>query len=180
MRTIAFTLIACGGLFSAYWFLLRPILKMRAEFKDVFDALDRREASLWLKIRMSVKGLKTRLLNMALVITGLALAGISMVEGGDLSWLPTVTLPVVGIAVTPSTYGPVLLSGIGALNVYLRNISTTEVGEPLPPEIAAEVKTVNLPESVSTPTPAPLIDPVVASAVEEVKADKALAEQLVP
>lgn len=170
MRILATLVIVAGGLFAAYWYMLRPVLKQRAEFADLYAKLDELEAPLMDRVRLTFKGLKTWLINMAVVICGVIAAVLPMIEGGDLSWLPS--LKIGPLTLTPQTYGPLLFSALGAINLYLRTITTTELGEPVPPEIALEVRTEKDPGALSTPAPAPPLTPKVETAIELVVAEK--------
>src|SRR4051812_15322837 len=85
-------LAAAGG--AIYWFMVRPVLAQWAAFKPFYATLNTVEATWWFRVRMSVKGLKVRLLNMAVLIATFTLTLAEWVgaSGGLISYLPDLHL----------------------------------------------------------------------------------------
>jgi hypothetical protein len=121
-----------SGAFAAYWFMLRPMLRQWAAFKPYYQQLDAHEAGLWLRVRMSVKGLKTVLWARFLTLAGLLLTALQAIDGVDLtSLLPEI--PIYAFTLTPAMYVPlIVLPAIGYVTETLRKVSNTPVGSPLP------------------------------------------------
>lgn len=135
MHTFAtiFVLLAAG--FAVYWFMVRPILRQWSTFKGLYDTLDRVEATLWFRIKMSLKGLRTILLARFLVIAPVLLFVLDFVGSIDVAvWLPPKYMP----------YAPLILALVGFMNERLRRASTTPAEMPVMSEDAVvEVPTVS-------------------------------------
>lgn len=112
--------IACivvAVLAVVWWFLIRPIVLR-------FTALGDIEASFLTKLRVAVKGIKTKLFAALLTITGVALPLIQTATGSNLlDSLPTIK------GIPASVYGFGLLALVGWATNALRNATTTAVGQ---------------------------------------------------
>jgi hypothetical protein len=133
--------LAVIGLVSAavYWFMVKPVLAQWAAFKPFYATLNSVEATWWFRVRMSVKGLKVRLLNMAVIIATftLTLAEWVSASGGLISYLPNIHL---GASDIPATvYIPMLATVLTSVaNMVLRKYATTTPdGSPVPETPAA-------------------------------------------
>jgi hypothetical protein len=136
-------LLAAGG--AAYWFMVRPVLAQWTAFKPFYASLNNVEATWWFRVRMSVKGLKVLLLNMAVLIATftLTLAEWAGASGGLISYLPSLHL---GSADIPApVYIPTVTTILSSIaNMVLRKYATTTPsGSPVPEEAAVvDVPTV--------------------------------------
>jgi hypothetical protein len=136
-------LIATGA--AIYWFMVRPVLAQWAAFKPFYATLNTVEATWWFRVRMSVKGLKVRLLNMAVIIATFTLTLAEWVgaSGGLISYLPSIHLGASDIPA--AVYIPMLATVLTSVaNMVLRKYATTTPdGSPVPETPAAvDVPTV--------------------------------------
>jgi lysozyme family protein len=109
----AFFIVLAAAL---YWFIVRPILRR-------VTALDQVECDFVTRMRLALKGIKTKLFAWLLGISGFALPILSYASDVDLS----AVLPDIG-GIPASTYQYVILAGIGWAINALRNATTTPVG----------------------------------------------------
>ncbi len=165
--TFLVVVIILAGIGSAYWFLLRPVLRQRAELAAFFNKSDIKRASWLAKIKLGVAGLRTKLLAKAIAIGGLFLPMLSMVTDGsfDLSTM----LPAIHVTsswqIAPTQYVPMALVPLVAWVVSkLRDATTTPVGVPSEVQVAAimpnapakviAAKTAEIAESKAPPSAA--------------------------
>jgi hypothetical protein len=113
--TVVIAILA--ALAAIYWFVIRPILRR-------YWALDEVEGNFLTKLRLALKGVKTKLFSWLLGIAGIALPVLSMVGDVDLSAF----LPDIG-GVPASVYQYGILALIGWATNTLRNATTTPVGQ---------------------------------------------------
>jgi hypothetical protein len=102
---------------ALWWFVVRPIVRR-------YWALDEIETDVLTRLRLALKGVKTKLFSMLLGIAGIALPVLSYAEGFDLAaFLPD----IFGIPASIYQYG--ILALIGWATNALRNATTTPVGQ---------------------------------------------------
>jgi hypothetical protein len=115
----AMSILFClAALASAYWLLLRPVLRRRAALHALYDRLDAIEATAWGRTREYVRGLKTRLAARFVGLAAVLLAAhdflAPFVAGVD--WTPvTAELP-------PWTW-PLVLLALSVLFSWLRSVT---------------------------------------------------------
>lgn len=114
---VAAVVVACALFAALYWFVVRPVLHR-------YWALDDFDAGIVAKVRLALKGVKTKLFSWLLGIAGVALPVLSMVNDVDLSAF----LPDIG-GVPASVYQYGILALIGLATNALRNATTTPVGQ---------------------------------------------------
>lgn len=149
MRSAFIILIFAAAAFAAYWMMLRPVLRQWRAFDEFYRALDAVEATLWFRIRMALKGLKTQLLSALLIIAPTLLAILQAIQALDLHTIITALTPDRYDYLVPA-FVAMIFPALGALQLYLRSISNTPMGSPVPeapPEspttpVAIEVPTV--------------------------------------
>lgn len=152
------------GLFLVYWFLVRPILRQRAELATFFAAADLREAGFRARWNLFVAGLKSKLWANFIMVAGFLVPLFSMISDGsfDLSSL----LPSIPVTdtwqIAPTQYVPlVVVPTAGYVTLKLREATTTPVGVPSEAQVAAiipdapasivEAKTEQIAEAKSPP-----------------------------
>lgn len=112
-RVALFLLVAV----ALYWFVARPILRR-------LWALNAVEADLLTRLRLALKGVKTKLFSWLLGIAGVALTILGAAEGIDWSaFLPDI------FGIPASIYQYAILGLIGWAVNTLRNATTTPVGQ---------------------------------------------------
>lgn len=110
--TIAMLILA-----ALYWLIVRPILRRYWALEDV-------ECDLLTRLRLALKGIKTRLFSALLGIAGVALPVLSVMTDTDLSaFLPDI------FGIPAAFYQWALLAGIGWITNRLRQATTTPVGQ---------------------------------------------------
>jgi len=135
-----FLIIGIVALGLAYWFLVRPVLRQRAELAGFFSKLDLIKAGWWARLRLMFSGIKTTLWARFLMLAGILVPLLDMIGATDLaSLLPTI--PVTDTyQLTPSQYVPIIvLPAIGFVTQKLRNLTTTPVGVPSADQVAAVI-----------------------------------------
>lgn len=85
MRTLAIIFLVVVTLASIYWLLIRPVLRQRAELKDIYDRIDAAEVQFFTVAAGYVDGLKTVLLARLLMISGLLIPALEFLQLVDLS-----------------------------------------------------------------------------------------------
>ncbi len=97
-----------------YWFWIRPILKLRPAFRELYN----KEASLSAALRTKLKGIKQKLSSAIVIAAGTAVSGYDflapIVNGIDVSLLS---------AKVPSWAWPLILISTTALFQFLRNVA---------------------------------------------------------
>lgn len=122
--------ITLALLFIAYWFILRPVLRRRAELVDFYAAADTFEVGFLTRLRLMFKGFKTIVWARFLMIAGMAVPLLDWIGMFDITGLlPPVTIPVVRLVVQPYQYSMLLVSAIGWVTERLRKVSNTPAGE---------------------------------------------------
>lgn len=101
-------------LVAIYWFWIRPILKSRPAFRDLYE----REESLFAAVREKFAGVKQKLSSAIVVAASLAVSGYDfiapIVSGVDVSSIA---------AQVPSWAWPLILISVTALFQFLRNLA---------------------------------------------------------
>lgn len=154
--------VAFAAAIAVYWFMVRPVLAQWAAFKPFYDTLNSVEATWTFRLRMSVKGLKTHLLNMAVIIATGTLTLLEWAGASGLSaFLPNIHLGTNEIA--PAVYVPTITTILtSAANLVLRKYATTTpAGSPVPEMPAVvEVPTVQGAPDVHIATTGTAVDAV--------------------
>lgn len=118
MKTAILILFVLAVLVTAYWFLLRPILRRWAMLAPLWARLDAREEGFFAKLSDLFRGLKTKLSAAFVALSGLAMGLhdqlLPFVTGVD--WTPIAQM-------VPTWAWPLILIGIGWLFSYLRTIT---------------------------------------------------------
>lgn len=142
---------------AVWWFLLRPVVLR-------YTALGELEATFWTKLRVAVKGVKTKLIGAAIVISGLAAPAMAWATDSNLmDALPTIK------GIPGSVYGVAGVSLIGALMSWMRNFQTTPANET---DLALVGDTMNsVPQFAPTEDKAPVTE-TVAKKTKKKKAKK--------
>jgi hypothetical protein len=165
MNKFAVIVIILASLALAYWFLLRPVLRQRADLAAFFNSSDMLRAGWLAKLKLSVAGLRTVLFAKFVIIAGLLIPVLDIIGAIDLtSILPSVNLTSAW-QITPTQYVPaVVLPLIGWINLELRKITTTPVGVPSAEQVATimpdataavvEQKTAEIAEAKAPPSAA--------------------------
>jgi hypothetical protein len=136
MRTAATIFVIVAGLLAVWYFMVRPILAQREQFREFFATLDQVEATSTFKIRMSVKGFKNTLWAWFLIIAPIVTTALQFIGSID----STLVVPFI-----PEKYQsavPLVISLIGIINLQLRKATTTPEGSPIPLDGVIEVPTV--------------------------------------
>jgi hypothetical protein len=141
ITAIGTVLVLLAGAGAVYWFMLRPMLRQWAEFKPFYDTLDEVGARWTFKVRMALKGLKTVLWAMFLMIAPGVLTILELLGSIDISALLDVVIPE-KYAWAKTAVATVLISAIGYITLQLRLATTTPVEQPVPIEAPIEVPTV--------------------------------------
>lgn len=142
MRVAAtlFVLLAAGV--AVWWFMIRPLRKQWAEYHTLHSTLSDVDATLWFRIKMSMKGLRTILFNYGIIITSATLTALELIGSTSIVEI----LPAIDIGsmhVTPGQYIMLLNTVCGWINVRLRMATNTAVGSPVDAaEAVVEVPTV--------------------------------------
>ena len=133
-----FLIIGIVALGLAYWFLVRPVLRQRAELAGFFSKLDLIKAGWRARLRLMFSGIKTTLWARFLMLAGVLVPLLDMIGATDLaSLLPAIPVTE-SYTITPSQYVPIIvLPAIGFVTQKLRNITTTPVGVPSADQVAA-------------------------------------------
>lgn len=114
---ISFLLVAAAAV-SAYWLLLRPILRRRAALAGFWASVDAREAGVLARAGVLLDGLKTKLAARFVGLSG-ALVGLHdfiMPYVAGVDWAP-ITSQI------PPQYIPVGLLALGIVFDWLRSIT---------------------------------------------------------
>lgn len=145
LQNQAFQLIAVAVVIAAIgWFIVRPIVIR-------YNVLGELEAGFFTKVRIALKGVKTKLFAAFLSIAGVALPFLSfMTDSNFLEMLP----PIMGIPAT--IYGFGVLAIIGWIMDVLRNNSNTVAGQTdlaiagqqMPVTVVSEPAPIEVPEIV--------------------------------
>ncbi len=164
MQALLAIALALVGLGLIYWFLVRPVLRQKAELAGFFDEWDLKRAGFFARLKLGFAGLRTKLWNRFLIVAGLLVPILQKITDFDLaSILQPVTIPWTQIVVPPTQYVPfVLLPAIGAVGAYLRSITFNATGVPS----AAQIATI-IPDA-----PAAVVE-AKAAEIAEVKTEKA-------
>lgn len=85
MRTIAIWFLIFVTIAAIYWTMIRPVLRQRAELKDIYDRIDAAEVQFFTVAAGYVSGLKTILLARLLMISGLLIPALEFLHLVDLS-----------------------------------------------------------------------------------------------
>lgn len=142
MRAAAtiFVLVAAGA--AVYYFMIMPLRKQWADYRSLHSTFTAVDATLWFRVKMSMKGLRTILFNYGIVITTFTLEALELI--GSISIvgiLPAIDYPP--IHVTPEQYLMVISGVCSWINVRLRMVTNTPVGSPVETvEAVVEVPTV--------------------------------------
>ena len=99
---------------AIYWFWIRPILKSRPGFRELYD----KEESFFAALREKLKGIKQKLSSAIVIAASAAVSGYDfftpIVSGVDVSSLA---------AHAPSWAWPLILIAVTALFQFLRNLA---------------------------------------------------------
>lgn len=99
---------------AIYWFWIRPVLKSRPAFREIYE----REESLFAAVREKLKGIKQKLSSAVVIAASAAVSGYDfltpIVSGVDVSSIA---------AYVPSWAWPLILISVTALFQFLRNLS---------------------------------------------------------
>lgn len=135
-----FVLAAAGA--AIYWFMVRPLRKQWEEYRRLHSTLTAVDATLWFRIKMSMKGLRTILFNYLIIITSATLTALELIGSTSIvELLPAIDLGPVHV--TPGQYIMLLNTLCGWINVRLRMVTNTAVGSPVETaEAVVEVPTV--------------------------------------
>ncbi len=110
---LTFVLVV-ATLVAIYWFWIRPILKSRPAFRELYE----QEESFFAALREKLKGIKQKLSSAIVVAASVAVSGydfIAPIVGGvDVSSIA---------AHVPSWAWPLILISVTALFQFLRNLS---------------------------------------------------------
>lgn len=133
-------LIVIVALGLAYWFLVRPVLRQRAELAGFFSKFDLIKAGWWARLHLMLSGLKTTLWARFLMLAGILVPLLDMIGATDLaSLLPAIPITAT-YTITPSQYVPlIVVPAIGFVTQKLRNATTTPVGVPSVEQVAAVI-----------------------------------------
>lgn len=144
----AIALLCLAALAALYWFIVRPVIRR-------YLALDGIDSDFMTKVRIALKGMKTKLLSWFLGIAGVALPVLDYAGGLNLASL----LPDIG-GFPASTYQYGILLVIGWITNALRNATTTPVGQtdlglivPEPAVVTQSESVVGEPASEEKPEP---------------------------
>jgi hypothetical protein len=113
---------------AAHLFLLRPVLRARAELSGFYDQAD----GLWRRVGRRLKGWRTILWARCLVLAGVLLPLLDAVRVIDIAAF----LPSGSVA-----YAPLVLAVIGLVTEALRRVTTTPAGAPAAPSSGAALDT---------------------------------------
>lgn len=154
-RFIWWTFVAVS-LVAIYWFIVRPWLARQPLLQNVYAFLDRKNAGLFSKFRVSMSGLKRKLSARLVWVASLLVAVHDFAlpfAAGDLQPL---------IPEAYRQFYPFATIAIGMLFEYLSKISPTPVGEVNPGVIASTTET-----SIKTVAAVTAPDPVVATPTQD-------------
>lgn len=120
---LTFVLVV-ATLVAIYWFWIRPILKSRPAFRELYE----QEESLFAALREKLKGIKQKISSAIVIAASVAVSGYDfltpIVSGVDVSSIA---------AQVPSWAWPLVLISLTALFQFLRNLSDkrhkAELGE---------------------------------------------------
>lgn len=140
MRIIVNLLILLAVLVPVYWFLLRPVLKQRAELAPFFAQSELLRAGWWAKLKLSLSGLKTSLFAKLVMLAGVIAPLLDFI--GVVDWASI--LPPINITatwqLTPAQYVTgIIVPMIGWIVLRLRAITTTPQGVPSAAQVAAMI-----------------------------------------
>src|SRR5689334_9928519 len=106
--------LTAATFFAVYWFWIRPILKSRPAFRDLYQ----REETFFAALREKFSGIKQKLSSAIVIIASVAVSGYDffepIVSGIDVS-------PIA--AKVPSWAWPLVLIGITSLYQLFRNLA---------------------------------------------------------
>jgi len=107
-------LLVLATLVAIYWFWIRPILKSRPAFRELYD----KEESFFAALREKFSGIKQKLSSAVVIVASAAVSGYDffapIVSGVDVSSLA---------AKVPSWAWPLILISLTALFQFLRNLA---------------------------------------------------------
>jgi hypothetical protein len=107
------TILVLAILVAIYWFWIRPILKSRPAFRDLYQ----QEESFFVALREKLKGIKQKLSSVLVIAASIAVSGYDflspIVSGVDVSSLA---------AQVPPWAWPLILIATTALFQFLRNL----------------------------------------------------------
>jgi hypothetical protein len=110
---LMFVLVAATFV-AVYWFWIRPVLKSRPAFRELYE----REESFFAAVRQKFAGIKQRLSSAIVVAASIAVSGYDfiapIVSGVDVSSIA---------AQVPPWAWPLILISVTALFQFLRNLS---------------------------------------------------------
>jgi hypothetical protein len=117
-------ILVMATLVAIYWFWIRPVLKSRPAFRELYE----REESFLAALREKLKGIKQKLSSAIVVAASAAVSGYDfftpIISGVDVSSIA---------AQVPSWAWPLMLISVTALFQFLRNLSDkrhkAELGE---------------------------------------------------
>lgn len=116
-------LVAAGAI---GWLVVIPLYRQWQRYVQLYETLEAVDANPWYRFVMSIKGMRSRMWNVLLVVLP-ALVTV-------LDWIVSAPL----LPIIPAKYQqhwPLLISFIGLVNFYLRSITTTPEGSPVPPAV---------------------------------------------
>lgn len=106
--------LVIATLFAIYWFWVRPVLKSRPGFRELYE----QEESFLAALREKLKGIKQKLSSVVVIAASVAVSGYDfltpIVSGVDVSSIA---------ARVPSWAWPLILISLTALFQFLRNLS---------------------------------------------------------
>jgi hypothetical protein len=111
---MAMFVLVLATLVAIYWFWIRPILKSRPAFHDLYD----KEESFFVALREKLKGIKQKLSSAVVITASAAVTGYDffapIVSGVDVSSLTSHV---------PSWAWPLILISVTALFQFFRNLA---------------------------------------------------------
>lgn len=134
---IALLVLICLGLI--FWFLVLPVLRQKAELSAFFNDWELKQAGFFARLKLGFAGLKSKLWNRFLILSGFLLPILSAIPDFDLaSILKPITIPWVDLTVSPTQYVTfIVLPLIGMVSAKLRSWTTAPVGVPTVAQVAA-------------------------------------------
>jgi hypothetical protein len=109
-------ILVLATLVAIYWFWVRPILKLRPGFRDLYE----KEESFFAALRIKLAGIKQKLSSVFVIAASAAVSGYDfftpIVSGVDVSSLTSKI---------PSWSWPLILISVTALFQFFRNLADT-------------------------------------------------------
>jgi len=106
--------VMAATLVAVYWFWIRPVLRLRPAFREIYE----NEETFFRALREKLKGLKQKLSSAIVIAAGIVVSGYDflapIVSGVDVNSLA---------AHVPSWAWPLILIALTALYQFLRNLS---------------------------------------------------------